>query len=152
MNSRIATVLIVIVSGGVTMALGNKIWPPAPGMPVPTAAQLPFFIGLAVAESLAFGLGIAFIILGMPLVRRASGLSRGLGWAVYLSIAWLLVSWWPHDSLHRHNGENSLGLLYIEYGFHVTLIVAGLVLAYAYVKLLRRASRVPEGMVAGRKS
>ena len=152
MNSRIASVLIVIVSVGVTMALGSKIWLPAPGMPTPTAAQMPFFIGLALAESLAFGLGVAFIVFGMPLVRRVSGLSRGLGWAVYLSIAWLLVSWWPHDGLHRHNGENVQGLLFIEYGFHLTLIVAGLVLAYAYVKLLRSAGQVPAATVAARTS
>ena len=38
------------------------------------------------------------------------------------------------------------GLLYIEYGFHVTLMLAGLVLAYSLLTLLRPAD---EGFRAG---
>ena len=43
----------------------------------------------------------------------------------------------PHDNMHIHNGTDMQGLLYIEYGFHVTLMVAGLVLAYSLLTLLR---------------
>jgi hypothetical protein len=32
-------------------------------------------------------------------------------------------------------------LLYIEYGFHVTAIIAGLVLAYGFLLLLRQQSK-----------
>jgi hypothetical protein len=39
--------------------------------------------------------------------------------------------------MHIHNGDNLQGLLYITYGFHVTLITAGLVLAYSLLTLLR---------------
>jgi hypothetical protein len=39
--------------------------------------------------------------------------------------------------MHTHNGMDLQGLLYIEYGFHLTLMVAGLVLAYALLTLLR---------------
>jgi hypothetical protein len=38
------------------MALGQVIWPPAPGGPEPTAGQFPFFLFLAVFEALTFGL------------------------------------------------------------------------------------------------
>ena len=48
---------------------------------------------------------------------------------MYLSIGWFLVSWWPHDNLHIHNGD--------EYGFHVTLIIAAGVLALSLVTMLR---------------
>ena len=58
-------------------------------------------------------------------------------WA-FLSIAWLLFSWWPHDSLHVANGINLSGLLVIEYVFHVTLMVAGAILAYFFFALLRQ--------------
>ena len=58
-------------------------------------------------------------------------------WAAYLAIGWLLVSWWPHDNMHIHNGNDLQGLLYIEYGFHVTLMIAGLVLAYSLLTKLR---------------
>ena len=36
-----------------------------------------------------------------------------------------------------HNGSDMQGLLYIEYGFHLTLMVAGLLLAYSLLTLLR---------------
>jgi hypothetical protein len=39
--------------------------------------------------------------------------------------------------MHIHNGDDLQGLLYIEYGFHVTLMVAGLVLAYSLLTMLR---------------
>ncbi len=48
--------------------------------------------------------------------------------------------------MHIHNGENMQGLLYIEYGFHVTLMVAGLVLAYSLLTMLRAGDA---GMQAG---
>jgi hypothetical protein len=38
-------------------------------------------------------------------------------------------------------GENLQGLLYIEYGFHVTLIVGALVLAYGFISLLGQQSK-----------
>jgi hypothetical protein len=119
------------------MALGQVIWPPAPGGPEPTAGQLPFFIFLAVFEALTFGLGISFLLFGFAPLRRAVGGSALRTWAIYLSIGWLLVSWWPHDNLHIHNGMDMQGLLYIEYGFHLTLMLAGIVLAYSLLTMLR---------------
>ncbi len=56
---------------------------------------------------------------------------------MYLSIGWFLVSWWSHDNLHIHNGDDLQGLLYIEYGVHVTLIIAAVVLAYSLLTMLR---------------
>lgn len=119
------------------MALGQVIWPPAPGGPEPSAAQFPFFLFLAIFEALTFGLGVSFLLFGFPAMRRAMGGSPGRTWAAFLSIGWLLVSWWPHDNMHIHNGDDLQGLLYIEYGFHVTLMAAGLILAYSLLTMLR---------------
>ena len=119
------------------MALGQVIWPPAPGGPEPTAGQFPFFLFLAVFEALTFGLGISFLLFGFVPLKRALGGSSWRTWAAYLAIGWFLVSWWPHDNMHIHNGSDLQGLLYIEYGFHVTLMAAGLVLAYSLLTLLR---------------
>jgi hypothetical protein len=58
--------------------------------------------------------------------------------AAHFSIAWLLFSWCPHDSLHIHNGMDLSGLLAIEYGFHVSLMIAGMILAYFFLTLLRQ--------------
>jgi len=133
--------LVTIVLGVATMALGPVLWPIAEGGAQPTAGQLFLFIALEAIQSLAFGLGISFFLFGLPTVRRVSPNLRLLGWAMYLSIGWLLVSWWPHGNLHRVVGENLQGLLYIEYGFHVTLIIGAVVLAYGVLALLRQQSQ-----------
>ncbi len=81
------------------------------------------------------------MLFGLPTMRRASPNSKLMVWAMYLSIGWLLVSWWPHSHLHQVVGENLQGLLYIEYGFHVTTIIGAVVLAYGFVSLLRQQSK-----------
>jgi hypothetical protein len=110
---------------------------PDPGSPEPSAGQLPYFILLSVFEALAFGLGISFLLFGFPALLRLARGSRLRSWAMYLSIGWFLVSWWPHDNLHIHNGDDLQGLLYIEYGFHVTLSIAAGVLAFSLLTLLK---------------
>jgi hypothetical protein len=114
-------------------------WRPGMDVPMPTSAQLPFFILLNIAEGLAFGLGISFLVFGYPLVRAVAPASTGLTRAAHVSIAWLLINWLPHDSLHIHNGMDMGGLLVIEYAFHITLIIAGVVLATFFLRLLRGA-------------
>lgn len=141
MRTWVKVALVTVVLAVVTMVLGPVFWPVAEGGAQPTSGQLVFFIALEVIQCLAFGLGVSFLLFGLPLVRRASPNSRLLAWAMYLSIGWLLVSWWPHGHLHQVVGEDFQGLLYIEYGFHVTAIVAGLVLAYGYLSLLRQQSK-----------
>ena len=141
MKPWVKVTLVTVVLGVAAMALGPILWPMAEGGAQPTAAQLVFFIALEVIQSLAFGLGISFLLFGLPTMRRASSNSRLLGWAMYLSIGWLLASWWPHSHLHQVVGENLQGLLYIEYGFHVTLIVGALVLAYGFISLLGQQSK-----------
>jgi hypothetical protein len=133
--------VVTVVVGIAAMALGPILWPMAEGGAQPTAGQLFFFIILEVIQSLAFGLGISFLLFGLPTMRRVSSNSRLLGWAMYLSIGWLLVSWWPHSHLHQVVGENLQGLLYIEYGFHVTLIIGAIVLAYGFLALLGEQSK-----------
>lgn len=66
------------------------------------------------AEVVTFGLGVSFLIFGYPLVQSTLPASKGLTFAVYLSIGWLLANWWPHDSLHIANGLKLNGLIAIE--------------------------------------
>ena len=70
--------------------------------------------------------------------------SKRMTWAMFLCIIWLLISWWPHDNLHKHNGLNLQGLLFIEYGFHVTLMIVGAILALCFVRLLHPSHHVNE--------
>lgn len=135
---------ITLLFGVPAFLLGPVIWPPAPEVPTPTSGQLPLFLFLSVMEALTFGLGIAFLLFGRSLARRLGGGSGPLAWLVFLIIAWFLVSWWPHDNFHLHNGLELNGLLLIEYGFHFTLMLGGLVLAYAFVRVARPTSQTLE--------
>jgi hypothetical protein len=119
---------------------GHIIWPPAPGT-TPGATLLPFFILLSFLEALSFGLGMAFLVYGWPVMSTLAGGSKRMTYTMFIIIAWFLLSWWPHDNLHLHNGLNLQGLLFIEYGFHVTLMIAGAVLAFCFVRLLRSSRR-----------
>lgn len=99
--------------------------------PTPQGIQKGLFILLALIQSLAFGFGFAFLFFGRDAVRSLLPAEGGLSLAVYLAIAWSLLSWWPHTNLHQtHGPDNINGLLAIEYGFHVTLILGAVVIAY----------------------
>ena len=124
-NKTFLTVITIVAAVG-SFLLSRVIWPDVAGMPEPTSAQLPFLIGVGIVESLGFGIGIAFIISLWPFMR-----GRGTGdWLAYISAAWLLVSWWPHDNFHRVMAMGDYWqLIRLEWGFHFTLIVAGIIVA-----------------------
>jgi hypothetical protein len=99
--------------------------------------QLLLLLVLNIVEVLAFGFGVSFLAFGYPMVRAVSPASFGLTRAAHFSIAWLLLNWWVHDSMHIHVGMELNGLLGMEYGFHVTLMIAGVILAAFFLTLLR---------------
>jgi len=82
-------------------------------------------------------LGVSFLLFGYSTLKAKVPVSASLTRAAHLSIAWLLINWWAHDSLHEHNGINLSGLLGIEYGFPVTLIIAGVILARFFMAAVR---------------
>jgi len=140
MKPWVKVLLVTVLIAAPAMVLGPVLWPPAAGGPEPTGGQLPFFIVLAIMESVLLGLGISFLLFGLPAVRRVSPDSKARALAMYVCIGWLMVSWWPHDNLHISNGNNLQGLLFIEYGFHFTLMVAAIILAYCFLALIRERS------------
>lgn len=116
--------------------LGQTIWPPPVDLtPPPTPTQVKLLMLLGALEAGALGLGVSFVILGWPLVRQVAAPRRGRALAMYLAIAWLLTNWWVHDGFHMVTGMDPRGLVWIEYGFHVTLIVAGAALAYCFATM-----------------
>jgi hypothetical protein len=113
-------------------------WAPSPDaqalMASATGFQYAAFLGLKAAEALTFGTGVAFLLFGYGSVRSVS---PRLGRAAHLAIAWVLLNWWIHDSLHVHfEGGTAGALLGIEYGFHVTLMIAGGILAVFFAKVV----------------
>lgn len=145
MKRTLTWIGITVVAAGVTLGLGRTIWPDPAGGLQPPGDVLPFFIVLAVAESILFGLGIAFLLFGFDIVGR-SRQPLWLTYAAYAAITWLLVSWWPHDNLHRVTlAGNWNGLLGIEYGFHLTLMASAVVLALFFFRVLR-ATQAPAAL------
>ena len=127
----------------VTLALGIAAFLTSPNAPLggfwgaqvdgytPEGIQRALFMLLTVIQSLAFGFGVVFLLFGRQSVNSFLPADKGLSLAVYLAISWSLLSWWPHSNLHQtHNPDNLSGLLAIEYGFHVTLILGGIIIAY----------------------
>lgn len=133
----------VIILSVPAMVLGPILWPPAIGAPAPTPAQLGFFLAISLIESLLFSAGLIFLLFGFNVVRRAPAVLSRVAWSFYISTAWMLLSWWPHDNFHRSISESDLQkLLYIEYGFHFTLIVAGLAIAYTFFQIFKYIEEV----------
>ena len=128
MKLWIRMLIVTLVLGLPAFALGPVLWPPTPDM-TPTAQQLPYFMFISAMWALLFGFGVSFAFFGWKLVKKTDEKHKGMTVAMFIALIWLMVSWWPHDNLHIHNGLNMQGLLYIEYGFHVTLIISSLLIA-----------------------
>ena len=141
MSIKTKVVLITLGFAVPAFFAGPIIWPIADIGVEPTGAQLPAFLFLAVGDALLFGAGIAFMVFGLPLVRRLSGGSRTRAWAMYLSISYLMVSWWPHLNMHNNTGFDLGGLLFIDYVFHFPLEIAASVLAACFYSIYRQRER-----------
>ena len=137
MKTRTKAAIITVPVAVVAFLLSPILFPPADTGVEPTAAQIPFFVFLGVGDAVLLGLGISFLVFGYPMLRRVSPDSRARAWAMYLSIGYLMVSWWPHLGMHASNGMDLHGLLVIDFLFHLPLEVAGAVLAYCAYSLFR---------------
>ena len=145
-SSQRAWVKVLVITLLITIpafVLGHLIWHPM-GM-APSPGQVPFFMGVSFFEALALGLGVSFLVFGLPLVRSVPSQLKTRAWLMYLGLGWALVSWWPHGNLHMSNGDNMQRLLYIEYGFHVTLVISAAIVAYCFLSLLRERSSSAAG-------
>ena len=129
MGTKKKIALVAVPLAILSFSLSFVIWPNPVGVAVPGAHLVPYFMIVSAFESVAFGVGVALLIFGWPLLQRL-GATGHLAAAAFVSAVWSLISWWPHDNMHRVNGmDNFNGLLRIEYMFHVTLIVAGFIVA-----------------------
>jgi hypothetical protein len=105
-------------------------WAPAPEAPQAHGALLAAFVGENLVESVAFGIGLAILVVGRRwFTERMAGQSRAT--AAWLAAVWLLASWMPHAALHLHIGLRPASLLVVEWVFHGGAIVAILVLLWA---------------------
>ncbi|HKH12947.1 MAG TPA: hypothetical protein VKA73_17530 [Rubrobacter sp.] len=131
---------VAIITAPIAVAafmLSPILFPPADVGVAPTSTQLPFLMFLGVGDAVLLGLGVSFLVFGYPLLRKVSPDSKARAWAMYLSIGYLMVSWWPHLGMHASNGMDFGGLLVIDFVFHLPLEIAGVVLAYCAYSLFK---------------
>lgn len=104
-------------------------WRPDSMAPDPTSLQLPFLILLKILESATFAFAVVLLIFRMP-KKPLPPLTLPQTRRAFVCLIWLFGNWWAHDSLHIHIGMNLQNLLYLEYGFHVTLMASALYLLW----------------------
>jgi len=149
MKTWVKVALVTTLVAVPAFFLGPILFPPADVGVEPTAARVSQLMFLAVGDALLLGLAVSFLLFGFPVVRRVSPDSKLRAWVMYLSIGYLMVSWWPHLNMHAANGIDFGGLLFIDYTFHLPLEVAGVALALSFITLMRsRTSTTSEGPAA----
>lgn len=140
MHNKRLTSAVAVIAAVATFVLGRVIWPDVPTAPQPAASLLPHFMFLAAVTSVGFGVGLTLLLFGKSSFDRLPNLAPKWRTAAWLSASWLLVSWWPHENIHRvHHADDFVGLLKIEYAFHLTLILATLFVVKALL-----AATLPE--------
>jgi hypothetical protein len=138
--SRFLWILIITVVVGVgAFFAGQQLWPMGHGVPVPPPNFMPLYMALSAIEALAFGLAVAFAVLGWPTVRELPLGAPWLNVVFFVTLLWLVGTSWVQDNLHMNVGLDMTRLVYIEYAFPLTLLAYGLVLALRLIRFALRA-------------
>jgi hypothetical protein len=135
--------VLTVVIGAAAFLAGPKLWPMASSVPAPPSNLLPFYIVLSAVEALAFGFAVAFALFGWGAIRRLPLGAPWLNKALFVTMCWFMGNWWVHDNLHMHVALDMNRLLYIEYGFHMTMLACVLILAVGFLRLATRPAAEP---------
>jgi hypothetical protein len=135
--------LLTLVIGVAAFLTGPKLWPMAPSVPEPPSSLLPLYIALAAIEALAFGFAVSFAVFGWPAIRRLPLGAPWLNKSLFISLCWFMGNWWMHDNLHMHIALDMNRLLYIEYGFHISMIACVLILTVGFIRLATQPAAKP---------
>lgn len=135
----IVLVLMLFHPGG---PLGATLWPqPEPGSPEPESWQMPLLVLLALFESTATAVGIAYLFYGWHWTRSVMPERPALATALHLSIAFALIQWWPHGNLHISVPFSFGSIIAIDYGFHVPLLVSSAIILGSVAYVGRRSMK-----------
>ena len=137
MTRKIKIIIVTLAIGVLAVSLGRIVWSVGDG-PAATGIQIALLSILDIVQSLLFGLGIAVLLFGWPWFKNLSALSLRMKILLFLSVIWLLTSWWPHVGFHIITGEDLWGIIKIDYAFHLTAIVASIVVFRAFVIVSRQ--------------
>jgi hypothetical protein len=121
-------ILITIAGAALAVLLGPRgplggFWAPAPDAPQVDGALRAGFAAWNIVESIAFGAGLAVLLLGRSWFVHRTASPAGAT-AAWLAAVWLFASWMPHAALHQHIGMRPAALLTVEWVFHGGAIVA----------------------------
>ena len=141
MKPWIKVLLVTLVVAVPAFVLGLVLFPPAEVGIEPPAGRIPYFVLLAAWDAVFLGVGVAFLLFGMPVLRKVSPDSSVRAWVMYLSIGILTVSWWTHLNMTASNGIDFQGRLFIDYGFYVPLAISAAVLIYCFISIARRRTK-----------
>jgi hypothetical protein len=146
-------VVITLAVGLPAFFLGRIIWPDTPSSIIPPSNLLPFFLVPSLIEALAFGGGVAFLLVARPTDASAAR-AQPLATAAYVSTAWLLMAPWLHGNLHRHLGFDLTSIARIEWAIHLTMLLAAVIAALFVARLARdaRPSRRPTAHATSSRS
>ncbi len=147
MRSSLKFGLVVVAAGVAAFLLTPTLFPPNPNVQPPAAGLIPYFIALSVVESLFFGVGVAFLLFGLPKMRRVARVSGLSPWPSYLAIGYLTASWWPHLGMHQVAGVDFETLIVVDYVFHLPYIVSAGILAHFFYATLKAATQAQSAPV-----
>lgn len=150
MSIRSKVILITLGVAVPAFAVFPLVFPiPSDGPEMPGLA-LALLMALNALECLLLGAGVAFLAFGWPHVRRLVGrASPTRAVVLYLSLAWLLVNWYPHLGLHMSGDfEDAWALVRIDYAFHLP-VYASLAAVVWIVLGVARDLRSGQGSSAG---
>jgi len=131
--------LVTLVIGAGAFLAGPQLWPMGSDVPMPPANLLPAYIAISAIEALAFGFAVAFVLFGWPAIRELRLGAPWLNKMLFVTLFWFIGNWWIHDNLHMHIGLDMSRLLYIEYGFHMSLLACASTLVVSWARLANRA-------------
>lgn len=115
--------------------------PPATWTNKPTEGQIAILITFEVLECLYFGIGVVFLVfIGAALPKLSARVKRWKAIGMYLSVGWILISWFPHVRLHAYFSANIWAFLAIDISFHWTVATASLFLAKFIFTFLKNMS------------
>ncbi len=137
MGSSLKFGLVVVGAGVAAFLLTPTLFPPNPNVPPPSAGLIPYFLALSIVESAFFGGGVAFLLFGLPKMRRVARISGQSPWPSYLAIGYLTASWWPHLGMHAVAGLDMEKLVIVDYVFHLPYIVSAAVMAHFFYATLK---------------
>jgi hypothetical protein len=102
-----------------------------------TQEQKSYLIALSFIEALAFETGILSPIFLWPMLKEVDRRYVRKLKIIVVSASLLLISWWPHDYAHAHNQSGLSGTISIEYLFHVTSMIIGIVIILQLASLIQ---------------